>query len=224
MRELPLARRSAGRRADEAGRSSTRPNAPVVVFDRCRLAFDDKVILQRRQLHAAQGPHEDLPGRQRRRQVHDPQADSRAAQAGRRRDLGERRARGPDERARDDDACAPISGMVFQEGALFDSLTVARERRLQAVRRAALARRQGATARVRGGARLHRPRRASSTGCRRSSRAASGGAWRLPARWPPSRASCSTTSRPPASTRSRRRRWTRRSSSCATSRASARSS
>ena len=33
----------------------------------------------RRQLHAAHGPHEDHPGRQRRREVDDPQADSRPA-------------------------------------------------------------------------------------------------------------------------------------------------
>ena len=67
------------------------------------------------------------------------------------------------------------------------------------------------------GARLRRPAASSSTASRRSCRAASGGAWRSPARWPPSRGSCSTTRRRPASIRSRRLPWTRRSSSCATS-------
>ena len=109
-------------------------------------------------------------------------------------------------------------GMVFQEGALFDSLTVARERRLQAVR-------GDCTGRTTRWMRASRKCSASSgsasssIGCRRSSRVGSAGAWRLPAPWRPSRASCCTTSRPPASIPSPRRRSMKRSSSCATSRA-----
>ncbi len=41
------------------------PGAPVIMFDHVQLAFDEKVVLQRSQLHAAQGPHEDHPRRQR---------------------------------------------------------------------------------------------------------------------------------------------------------------
>ena len=46
--------------------------APVIVFDNVSLAFDDKVILRERQLHAAERAHEDHPRRERRREVDDP--------------------------------------------------------------------------------------------------------------------------------------------------------
>ena len=66
-------------------RRSRHGDAPVVVFDDVSLAFDDKVILEGRQLRAAAGPDEDHPRRERRREVDDPAADPRPAQARRRR-------------------------------------------------------------------------------------------------------------------------------------------
>ena len=90
---------------------------------------------RRRELHAAAGPYEDSSRGERLREIDDPQADARAAQAGRGSDLGARRARGHDARSGTADGARPTSGMVFQEGALFDSLTVGGERRLQALRR-----------------------------------------------------------------------------------------
>ena len=113
--------------------------------------------------------------------------------------------------------------MVFQEGALFDSLTV-RENvgyKLFEELNWTTGRRQRAASR-KSSASSAWP--SSSTASRRSCRAASGGAWRSPGRWRPSRASCSTTSRRPVSIRLRRSPWTRKSSSCATSKGSARSS
>ena len=114
-------------------------------------------------------------------------------------------------------------GMVFQEGALFDSLTVRENVGYKLSEELHWPDDQVERAR-RGNARVHRARSSTSTRCRRSCRAGSAGAWRLPVPWPPSRASCCTTSRPPGSIPSRRRRSTKRSSSCVTSRASARSS
>ena len=58
---------------------------PIIVFDDVSLAFDDKVILRECQLHAADRAHQDFSRRQRRRQVDDPAADPRPAEAGRRR-------------------------------------------------------------------------------------------------------------------------------------------
>ena len=68
-------------------------------------------------------------------------------------------------------------GMVFQEGALFDSLTVAENTGYKLSEETALDGRQGARA-GRRDARLRRPARVRVTGCRRSCRADSGGASR----------------------------------------------
>ena len=89
-------------------------------------------------------------------------------------------------------------GMVFQEGALFDSLTVRENVGYKLYEETDRAARGGADARVEevlGFVGLAN----SSTGCRRSCPAGSGAAWRSRARWRPSRACCSTTSRRPAS-------------------------
>ena len=107
-------------------------------------------------------------------------------------------------------------GMVFQEGALFDSLTVAENVGYKLYEETDMPLEEVAPAR-RGSARLRRARASTSTGCRRSCRADSGAASRSPAPWPTSRRCCSTTRRRPGSIRSPRRRSTRRSSSCATS-------
>ena len=73
--------------------------------------------------------------RERRREVDHPEADSRVAEAGWRRGLGQRQRASINDRAemmkvRDD------LGMVFQEGALFDSLTVAKMSATSCTRRA----------------------------------------------------------------------------------------
>ena len=63
-----LTHESEPERVGASGRAGprSRPGAPVVMFDHVSLAFDEKVVLQGRQLHAAHGPHEDHPGRERR--------------------------------------------------------------------------------------------------------------------------------------------------------------
>ena len=138
-----------------------------------------------RQLHAAARPHEDHPRRQRLRQVDDPEADSGTAEAGRRRDLGERRARRQDERAgADGGARRPRHGVPG--GRAVRLADRGGERRLQAVRRDATCRRTKSTpASRRCSGSSGWP--STSTACRRSSRAGSAGASRLRARWPPSR-------------------------------------
>ena len=77
-------------------------------------------------------------------------------------------------------------GMVFQEGALFDSLTVAENvgYKLYEETDMPLDEVDGASRKCSGSSGW----RSSSTGCRRSCRAGSGAAWRSRARWPPSRA------------------------------------
>ena len=82
--------------------------------------------------------------------------------------------------------------MVFQEGALFDSLTVAENVGYKLYEETDMPLDEVRQPR-RGSARVRRPGRVHRPACRRSCRAGSGGAWRLPARWRPSRASCSTT-------------------------------
>ena len=132
------------------------------------------------------------------------------------RDLGERRARRHHDGGRaDEGAGRPRDGVPGRRALRFADRSG--EHRLQALRGDALARGQGAGAR-RGGAGLRRPervRRPHAVGAvgraaaARGDRAGHGRA---------TRASCSTTRRPPASIRLRRRRSTRRWSSCATSR------
>ncbi len=75
------------------------PGSPIVVFDQRVAGVRRQGHPARRQLHADHRAHQDLSGRQRRGQVDDPQADPRAAEAGRRRHLGQRRAGRPDERS-----------------------------------------------------------------------------------------------------------------------------
>ena len=140
-----LPRHEAAHRADvlmahpascRARRCSTRrwaPAGPIVVFDDVSLAFDDKVILRRRQLHAEDRAHEDFPRRQRRGEVDDPAADPRAAEAGRRPDLRQRRARRQHERGRPDEG-ARRSRHGVSGGRAVRLAHRARERRLQAVR------------------------------------------------------------------------------------------
>ena len=191
---MPNSRR-AERRARRAGRAGHRVRARV------DLAFDEKVILKDVSFTLRAGPHEDLPGRQRRRQVDHPEADPRPAQAGRRHHLGATASASIEltEDADDGGARRPRHGVPGRRAVRLADR--ARERRLQALRRDRHAARRGA----RSGSRKCSASSASastSTRCRRSCRAASGAAWRSPARWPPSRGSCSTTSRPPASIRS----------------------
>ena len=100
------------------------PGGPIIVFDSVWLAFDDKVILRDVSFTLQTGHTKIFLG---------------ASGAGKSTILrlilgllkpdagrifvnGERDRR--DARGRADGACAPTSGMVFQEGALFDSLTV----------------------------------------------------------------------------------------------------
>ena len=90
-------------------------------------------------------------------------------------------------------------GMVFQEGALFDSLTV-RENvgyKLFEELHWPIDKANARVEEVLGFIGLA----SSSIGCRRSCRAGSAAASRSRARWRPSRASCSTTSRRPGSIR-----------------------
>ena len=178
------------------------PGGPIIVFDDVWLAFDDKVILRDVSFTLQTGHTKIFLG---------------ASGAGKstilRLILG---------------LLKPDQGRIFVNGEEIDAMHEddlhgrprrprdglpggralrlahrARERRLQAVRGALLADGQGQCAR-RGGARLHRARATSSTGCRRSSPAGSGAASRSRGRWRPSRASSCTTSRRPASIRSRR--------------------
>ena len=100
-------------------------------------------------------------------------------------------------------------GMVFQEGALFDSLTVAENVGYKLYEESDMPGERDRRPRS-GSARVRWAERSSSTACRRSSRAGSAAASRLLAPWPPSRASCSTTRRPPVSIRLPRSRLTRR--------------
>ena len=86
-------------------------------------------------------------------------------------------------------------GMIFQEGALFDSLTV-RENvgyKLYEETDMPLDRSTGASRRCSGSSVWP----STSTRCRRSCRAASAAAWRLRGRWRSSRGSCCTTKRRP---------------------------
>ncbi len=91
-------------------------------------------------------------------------------------------------------------GMVFQEGALFDSLSVGENVGYKLYEESKMPL-DGGPGAGRAGAGLRRSRRRTSTACRRSSRAGSGAAWPSPGPWPSSPSCCSTTSRPPASTR-----------------------
>ena len=184
--------------ARRAARPRTRP---VIVFDEVRLAFDEKVILERRQLHAEDRAHEDLPRRQRRRQVDDPAADPRPAQAGR----GTIWVNGEQVDGMSEDEMMAVRadlGMVFQEGALFDSLTVRENVGYKLFEETAEAGR-GRRAR-RGGPRLRRPRRVhrpdavGAVGRPAAARGDRPGDDRQAAR------SCSTTSRRPGSIRSPR--------------------
>ena len=103
-------------------------------------------------------------------------------------------------------------GMLFQESALFDSLTVAdnvgyklyEETDMPAGQVAAASKRCWGSSGW----------RSTSTGCPRSCQAGSGAASRSRAPWPHGRNSCCSTSQPRDSTRSRRRPWTPKSSSC----------
>ena len=91
-------------------------------------------------------------------------------------------------------------GMVFQEGALFDSLTVRENVGYKLFEELNWPLDEADRGSRKCSASSGSP--SSSTGCRRSSRAGSAGASRSRARWRPSRGSCCTTSRRPGSTRS----------------------
>ena len=197
------------------------PGSPIVVFDQVSLAFDEKVILREVSFTLITGHTKIFLG---------------ASGAGKSTIL--KLIVG---------LLKPDAGVIWVNGERVDDKTRARadegargprdgvpggravrlahgggERRLQAPRRGAAGRRRCGSASKRCSDSSASAN--TSTACRRSCRAASGGAWRSRGRWPTSRASCSTTSRRPASIRSRPTPWTTRSSSCATSRASARSS
>ena len=75
---------------DDADTIALDPGEPVIAFEHVDLAFDEKVILKDVSFTLAQGHTKIFLGRQRRRQVDDPEADSRPAEAGRRRDLRHR--------------------------------------------------------------------------------------------------------------------------------------
>ena len=170
----------ASERSPELAEALGGPNAPIVVFDKVSLSFDDKAILREVQLHADHRAHEDLSRRQRRGQVDDPEVDPGVTQAGQRGDLGERRASGYDERVRPDEgACRPGHGVPG--GRALRLVDRGRERRLQALRRERYAARRRPTTR-RGGPRIHRADASTSTRCRRNCQAASGGASRSRAR------------------------------------------
>jgi phospholipid/cholesterol/gamma-HCH transport system ATP-binding protein len=134
------------------------------------------VILSEVSFTLLKGHTKIIPGRERRGKSTISRLIHRPAQAGRRRHLGKRRAR---RRACEKEMMGVGAdlGMVFQEGALFDSLTGARERRLQAVRGDSQwpeqRQRAGEECSDSSARRVHRR-------CRRSSRAASGGASRSP--------------------------------------------
>ena len=98
--------------------------APVVVFDKVSLAFDEKVILARRQLHADQGAHEDHPRRKRCREVDDPEADHWACCGRTPASIWVNGERVDQMNELELMRVRADLGMVFQEGALFDSLTV----------------------------------------------------------------------------------------------------
>ena len=93
------------------------------MFDTCQLAFDEKVILRDVSFTLLTGHTKIFLGASGAGKSTILQADARAAEAGRRRDLRQRRAR----RQMSEDELMAVRadlGMVFQEGALFDSLTV----------------------------------------------------------------------------------------------------
>jgi ABC-type transporter Mla maintaining outer membrane lipid asymmetry ATPase subunit MlaF len=175
--------------------------APVVVFDKVSLAFDDKVILREVSFTLIKGHTKIILG---------------ASGAGKstilklitgllRPDSGVIWVNGErvDEmtelemmRVRAD------LGMVFQEGALFDSLTVRENVGYKLYEQTDMSledidrRVEEVLGFIDLGEQIDR--------CRRSCRAVSGAAWRSRARWPSNRASCCTTRRRPASIRSPR--------------------
>ena len=92
-------------------------------------------------------------------------------------------------------------GMLFQNGALFDSLPVWENVVFGLLAQRRIARADGATARPSSSPRsASRP--ASARCIRRNSRAACRSAWHWPAPSPPGPTSCSSTNRPPGSIRS----------------------
>ena len=178
------------------------PGGPIIVFDDVWLAFDDKVILRDVSFTLQTGHTKIFLG---------------ASGAGKstilrlilgllKPDQGRIFVNGEEIDAMHEDDLMAVRadlGMVFQEGALFDSLTVRENVGYKLFEELYLADGQGQRPR-RGGARLHRARASSSTGCRRSSPAGSVAGSRSRVRWRPSRASSSTTSRRPGSIRLRR--------------------
>ena len=157
------------------------PRSPIISFRDVHLSFD-RPDPAGRQLRPGAGHDQDHPGRLGLGEDHDPAAHPRPAEAGRRldqrrRDRGRRADRGRDART-----CGSRSGMVFQEGALFDSLTVG-ENVGYRLAEDGLAERgdRGPRARdagLRGARPVLRPHAV------RAVRAGSGGGWRWPAPWP----------------------------------------
>ncbi len=92
-----MATRNRARRAKQI--LQLEPGAPVIVFDHVAARLRRQGGAERSQLHAAQGPHEDHPRRQRIRKIDRAQDHRRAAEGGRGRGLGERPARRPAHRA-----------------------------------------------------------------------------------------------------------------------------
>jgi ABC-type Fe3+/spermidine/putrescine transport system ATPase subunit len=180
--------------------------APVVVFDHVQLAFDDKVVLKDISFTLIKGHTKIILG---------------ASGSGKstvlkivvgllRADAGVVWVNGNRVDQMTEDELMDVRndlGMIFQEGALFDSLTV-RENVGYKLYEETCRSRKWTSGWKRCSASSASP--STSTRCRRSSRAASGGASRSRARWRSSRASCCTTKRRPASIRSRRPPWTTR--------------
>jgi len=172
MSDVPAARR-AEREEIWTGRAP-----PAVVFDRVSLAFDDKVILDEVTFTLLLG-HTKLSWAPAGPASPPCSGSSWAAQARLRRDLGERRARGGMGEAELMRVRAHL-GMVFQEGALFDSLTVRENVGFKLYEETRLPSRRW----TRGWRRCSGSWASASTStrCPRSCRAGSGGAWRSPAR------------------------------------------
>ena len=198
------------------------PTQPVVVFDNVSLAFDDKVVLKDVSFTLLPGHTKIILGASGSGKstilklilgLLKPDAGAIWVNGERVDTMSERELM----------TVRADLGMVFQEGALFDSLTVAENVGYKLYEETDMPLDQ-VDARVEevlgfvGLARVHRPDAVGAVGRAappRRDRARDGGQ---------AAASCSTTRRRPVSIRSRQRRSTRRSSSCATSKASARSS
>jgi hypothetical protein len=157
---------------------------PAIVFDHVSFAFDENVVLRDVSFTVPEGSHDDPAGSERQRQ-------ERAAQAHPRPASGPTQGRSTSRAAHRHPAGARAGARARRHrhavpgGRTLRFAHRRRQRRLQAVRRDGHALGPGAQSSAR---RCwdSSASRTTSTGCPRSCPAASGGAWRSRAPWPPS--------------------------------------